>query len=165
MLAITELREADIVDVATAFAVLNKSERQYRRYFAEQRDGKRQVLLARSDDEVCGYLTIVWTPDYAPFRDAAIPEIQDFNVVPRFRRRAIGTQLMDEAEKRIRQRSPTAGIGVGLFHDYGAAQRLYVLRGYVPDGRGITSHGSRLNWGDAAKADDDLVLWLTKPLS
>ena len=72
---------------------------------------------------------------------------------------------MDEAERLIAERSRICGIGVGLHHDYGAAQRLYALRGYVPDARGITSHGRRVNWGDEAKVDDDLVLWLTKPLS
>ena len=33
-------------------------------------------------------------------------------------------------------RSPLAGIGFGLYADYGAAQRLYVKCGYLPDGRG-----------------------------
>jgi ribosomal protein S18 acetylase RimI-like enzyme len=165
MLTIAGLREADVVDLASAFAVLNKSERQYRRYFEEQRSGVRLVLVARCYGDISGYLTIVWRSDYAPFRDAAIPEIQDFNVLPEFRRRAIGSRLMDEAENIIAERSRVAGIGVGLFHDYGAAQRLYVRRGYVPDARGITAHGRRLNWGDEAKMDDDLILWLTKTLS
>lgn len=46
----------------------------------------------------------------------------------------------------------------------GAVQRLYVLRGYVPDARGVTAHGLRMNWGDDVKIDDDLVLWLTRTL-
>ena len=165
MLTITELREGDIVDVAEAFAVLNKSEQQYRRYFAQHAALSRFVLVARSDAAIAGYVTIMWQSDYRPFREAGIPEIQDFNVLPDFRRHGIGSQLMDEAERLIATRSRVCGIGVGLHHDYGAAQRLYALRGYVPDARGITSHGRRVNWGDEAKIDDDLVLWLTKPLS
>ena len=165
MLTITELREGDIVDIAKAFAALNKSEQQYRRYFAEQQERARLVLVARSDAAIAGYVTVVWHSDYAPFREAGIPEIQDFNVLPDFRRLRIGSQLMDKAERLIAARSRVCGIGVGLHHDYGAAQRLYALRGYVPDARGITSHGRRVNWGDEAKIDDDLVLWLTKPLS
>jgi ribosomal protein S18 acetylase RimI-like enzyme len=102
---------------------------------------------------------------HPPFRDAGVPEIQDFNVLPAFRRRAIGTKLMDEAERLILERSFVIGIGVGLHHDYGAAQRLYVKRGYVPDALGITSHGRRVNWGEKAKIDDDLVLWFTKTVS
>lgn len=91
-----------------------------------------------------------------------MPEIQDFNVLPEHRRRGIGSRLMDEAERVAFARSPIVGIGFALHHDYGAAQRLYVLRGYVPDARGITSHGVRLNGGDEVKVDDDLVLYLTK---
>jgi GNAT superfamily N-acetyltransferase len=165
MLTITELRETDIVDIAKAFAVLNKSEQQYRRYFAEHAALSRFVLVARSDAAIAGYVTIMWQSGYPPFREAGIPEIQDFNVLPDFRRQGIGSQLMNEAERLIAKRSRGCGIGVGLHHDYGAAQRLYALRGYVPDARGITSHGRRVNWGDEAKVDDDLVLWLTKPLS
>ena len=36
----------------------------------------------------------------------------------------------------------TVAIGVGMHAGYNAAQRLYVLRGYVPDGRGLT-YGDR----------------------
>jgi GNAT superfamily N-acetyltransferase len=165
MESITALRETDIGEIARAFAVLNKSESQYRRYFAEQQEETRLVLLARSGEAVSGYVTIMWQSDYAPFREAAIPEIQDFNVLPDFRRRRVGSRLMDEAERLIAERSSVIGIGVGLHSDYGAAQRLYVLRGYVPDARGITSHGQRMNWGDEVRIDDDLVLWLTKTLS
>lgn len=33
--------------------------------------------------------------------------------------------------------SDTIGIGFGLYADYGTAQRMYIKRGFVPDGRGI----------------------------
>jgi hypothetical protein len=71
---------------------------------------------------------------------------------------------MDEAEKLVMVRSRIAGIGVGFDPDYGAAQRLYVLRGYVPDANGGISHGTRVKWGDSVTVDDDLVLYLTKTL-
>jgi ribosomal protein S18 acetylase RimI-like enzyme len=61
-------------------------------------------------------------------------------VLPRYRRQAIGTKLMDEAERLILERSPIIGIGVGLDSDCGAAQRLYVKRGYP---RGARHHLSR----------------------
>ena len=70
-------------------------------------------------------------------RTESIPEIQDLNVRPRIptaRHRLAA--LLDEAEQLIGARSPLAGIGFGLYADYGAAQRLYVKRGYVPDGHG-----------------------------
>jgi hypothetical protein len=53
---------------------------------------------------------------------------------------------------------------VGLSSDYGAAQRLYVRRGYIPDGRGIIYRGRTVNFGEAVTADDDLVLCFTREL-
>jgi GNAT superfamily N-acetyltransferase len=167
MLSISPLQVGDIAEIAGAFAVLgwNKPAAQYERYLVEQSAHARDCLVARDDGKFCGYVTIVWRSNYPPFRDASIPEIQDFNVLPHFRRHGVGSRLMDEAERIAFARSTIVGIGFGLHHDYGAAQRLYVQRGYVPDGRGITSHGVRVNWGDAVKIDDDLVLYLTKAKS
>ena len=165
MLAITPLQASDLAEITAAVVALGgyKPRTQYERYLAEQDAGIRTCLVARSETSIVGYVTINWRPEYAPFRDEKIPEIQDFNVLPAWRRRGIGTRLMDEAERIVfATRAPVVGIGFGLHHDYGAAQRLYVLRGYVPDGRGITSHGRRANWGDAVKIDDDLVLYLCK---
>jgi ribosomal protein S18 acetylase RimI-like enzyme len=88
----------------------------------------------------------------------------DFNVLPKFRRMGIGTHLIDTVEAEIAKTGPVAGIGVGLTPDYGAAQRLYVLRGYVPDGNGLTYQSHPVRHGQAIKADDNLVLYLTKEL-
>lgn len=167
MLALDSLKADDIATIAGAFAALgwNKPVSQYERYLKEQRAGTRDTIVASESEVFCGYVTINWQPDYPPFRDSGIPEIQDFNVLPDFRRRGIGTRLMDEAERRAFARARIVGIGVGLHHDYGAAQRLYVLRGYVPDARGLMSHGRRVDWGDDVKADDDLVLYLEKERS
>jgi ribosomal protein S18 acetylase RimI-like enzyme len=168
MLSLAPLQSADLDDIVAAFAALGwggKDRTQYERYLREQSECVRPVVIARWDGVFAGYVTVLWRSPYEPFAAANIPEIQDFNVLPAFRRRRIGSALMDEAERLIAARSNVVGIGVGLHHDYGAAQRLYVLRGYLPDARGITSHGARMNWGDSAKIDDDLVLWLTRTLS
>jgi hypothetical protein len=69
---------------------------------------------------------------------------------------------MDEAEKRIFERAETVGLGVGLYADYGNAQRLYVLRGYIPDGRGLTHQNQPVKPGNDVFVDDDLVLYFTK---
>ena len=58
----------------------------------------------------------------------------------------------------------TIGLGVGLYADYGAAQRLYVRLGYQPDGRGITYHEKLVVPDQLVRVDDDLILWLTKRL-
>ncbi|HJQ28955.1 MAG TPA: hypothetical protein VJ827_06415 [Rubrobacter sp.] len=48
--------------------------------------------------------------------------------------------------------------------DYGAAQRLYVLRGYVPDGMGLALDGRPVRRGDRITIDDRLVLYMTRVL-
>jgi ribosomal protein S18 acetylase RimI-like enzyme len=108
---------------------------------------------------------VLWRSGYAPFAAENIPEVADFNVLPEWRRRGFGKALMDDAERRIAEKSPVAGIGVGMTADYGAAQRLYVKRGYIPDGRGLTYDGNVLAHGESTLNDDSLVLYFTKALS
>ena len=160
------LEAQDIPLIADAFAELgwNKPTSQYERYFEEQQRDERTVLVAFQQEAFCGYLTICWTSHYPPFNAQDIPEITDFNVLPALRRQGIGSRLLDEAESRIAQRSPIAGIGVGLYADYGAAQRLYVKRGYVPDGQGLVYHDRHIHRGEQVVVDDDLVLYFTKIL-
>lgn len=122
------------------------------------------MLVAWRGDEFAGHVSILWRSYYAPFRDADIPEINDFSVPRHLRRQGIGSRLLDEAERRIAERSPLAGIGVGLTPDYGAAQRMYVKRGDIPDGRGVTSHGRQIRWGATVVVDDELALYFTKRL-
>ena len=140
----------------------NKPAAQYERYLREQEAGERLTLVARWDQVFVGYVNVVWCSTYPPFAHDAIPEISDFNVLPEWRRRGIGSALMDEAERVAAERSLVVGIGVGMTADYGAAQQLYAQRGYVPDGRGLTYGGRVLAYGETATVDDSLVLYLTR---
>ena len=164
MFEITPLTPADPPLIAAAFTAIgwDKPQAQFERYLDEQTADSRPVLVARLDGAFAGYVTVVWETGYAPFREAGIPEIQDFNVLPQYRRRGIGTALMDAAEALIAQRSPLAGIGVGLYPDYGPAQRLYVLRGYVPDGRGVAWNQVQVIPGQTVPVDDELALYFTR---
>ena len=93
-------------DVAAAFAALgwHKPASQYIRYLAEQRAGQRTVIIAHQEDRFVGYVTIAWSSSYPPFREASIPEVADFNVLPDARRQGIGTASMDAAEAHVRHR-------------------------------------------------------------
>ncbi len=163
---IRQLEIQDTPEIATAFEQLgwNKPASQYERYLLEQELGTRNVYVAFVEARFAGYLTICWSSSYEPFQSDGIPEIVDFNVLPEFRRQGVGTQLMDTAEHVISVFSPYAGIGVGMTPDYGAAQRLYALRGYVPDGRGLHYRGRPIKYGEGITVNDDLVFYLMKKL-
>jgi GNAT superfamily N-acetyltransferase len=165
-LRVRPLCESDAEVIASAFAGIgwDKLASRYRRYVREQERGERTGLAAFVRGEFAGYLTVSWRPAYRPFRLEGVPEIQDLNVLPRFRKRGVATRLMDDAEALIAARSSVAGVGVGLTADYGAAQRMYAKRGYVPDGNGLVASLEQVRYGQRLVADDDLVLYLTKPL-
>ena len=165
-LTIRLLEANDIPGIVQAFEELgwHKPASQYERYLMEQAIEQRDVYVAFVDAEFAGYLTICWRSVYEPFQEKHIPEIVDFNVLPKFRRMGIGTQLMDKAESEISKVSVLAGIGVGLDPDYGAAQRLYILRGYVPDGLGLHWKDHHVQHGERVIVDDELALYFTKEL-
>lgn len=143
-------------------------------YFEElclQQDAGLLVLLvAEMGSEIyAGHLRVSWESNYAPFREAGIPEIQDLYVAPRYRRRGIATQLLDEAEgliaSRVSGQQPAlAGIGVGLHEGFGPAQRLYAQRGYVPDGRGAVYGDAPIHKGQILPFNDEAAIYLTKRL-
>lgn len=82
----------------------------------------------------------------------------------KYRRNGIGSKLMDVAEQIAAEYADTVCLGVGVSCGYGSAQRMYVKRGYIPDGSGAW-------YGDAVCPqyagccnDDDLVLFMSKEL-
>jgi GNAT superfamily N-acetyltransferase len=163
---IRNLKKEDCQIISDAFREQNwdKPLEQYLKYFNEQKTGIREVFVAEYKNEFAGYVTIIWQSHYPPFGEEGIPEIVDFNVIKKFQRKGIGTKLMGVAEDSIAKKSDVAGIGVGLYSDYGNAQRLYVKRGYIPDGRGIFQDREFLRYGDNATVDDSLALYFTKNL-
>jgi GNAT superfamily N-acetyltransferase len=165
-LVIRLFEDTDIPGIVQAFQQIgwNKPASQYERYLIEQKLGLRDVYLACVKEQFAGYLTICWISHYATFHRRNIPEIVDFNVLPSFRRQGIGTELMNKAEREIAKISPLAGIGVGMTSDYGAAQRLYALRGYVPDGLGLYYKDHHVRNDENIVINDDLALYLTKEL-
>ena len=157
----------DVTAICSAFQSQgwdSKTPALYEKYLALQASGERDIIIAAYNQEFAGYLTIIWKPDYPLFQQKGIPEIGDFNVLQKYQRRGIGTALMDEAERRIKVVSQYAGIGFGVYKDYGKAQILYINRGYIPDGNGIVKDGRSLPYGEAVTIDDDLVFYLTKRL-
>jgi GNAT superfamily N-acetyltransferase len=134
-------------------------------YAQEQKAGVREPLLCVEDGQVVGYVTLLWRSHYPPFAQAKIPEISDMVTAQAWRRRGLGEAMIGACEARARAAGhPVMGIGVGLYADYGAAQRLYARLGYRPDGRGVWYGAEPAVPGQSYRLDDDLVLFLTKQL-
>lgn len=131
------------------------------RYFKEQESGEREVLVAEVEGAVAGYITILPCAKQGPFAGMA-PELSDFNVFEAFQNQGIGNLLLEEAEKRVKLISNKVTLGVGLHLGYGPAQRLYIKRGYIPDGSGVWYRNQPLEMNDTIQNNDDLVLYLSK---
>ena len=97
------LEEGDPSRIATAFENIgwNKPAGQYRRCLQEQVAGTRTCFVATVDGPFAGYVTVNWRPTYVGFADLNIPEIQDLNVLPIFRRKGIASRLLDRAETEV----------------------------------------------------------------
>ena len=68
-----------------------------------------------------------------------IPQINDVWGYEENRNKGIATALIAHLEQLAKQEGyHIIGIGVGLYRDYGTAQRLYFRLGYKPDGEGLT---------------------------
>lgn len=136
-----------------------------RRYLAEHLDPDGMSLIATSGSDAVGYVAIIWESAYAGFRSRGIPLVHQIAVSKPWRQRGVATALMDAAEQQAVDRGiTTLGITVGLFDEYGPAQRMYARRGYVPDGRGACQGQHPLGEGTQVRLDHDIIIWLTKEL-
>lgn len=132
--------------------------------------GKRLTLIAFEVKDggcidVAGWGNLIFESQYGLFRENGIPEINDLYVFDGYRNRGIGGKLLGRLEEEARGLDfRRIGLGVGLYADYGAAQRLYVRGGYVPDGKGIHYDYRPVEPGAEVRADDDLLIFLVKEL-
>lgn len=153
-----------LYDVAAGMGA-SKAAHYFEESLERQKCGERNVFLAFWGKDLAGYGMLSWAPKYGFYRAHGIPEIQDLNVLPAFRGRGIASALIAHCEKLARDKGcEYMGIGVGLTPSYGAAQKLYVRLGYVPDGYGVTYDRKTLQHGEFRPIDDDLSLMFVKPL-
>ena len=131
----------------------------------DQAEGKCISLTALYEGHPAGYVNVYKKGLGGAFSGKGLPEIVDFGVLEKYRRRGIGSRLMDAAEQIAGQYADTVWLGVGLHSGYGSAQRMYVRRGYVPDGTGVWYRGRPCaQYETGIENDDDLQLFLSKKL-
>jgi GNAT superfamily N-acetyltransferase len=168
-LNIRGLHEADIPKIAQTFCfpwtTLQESTEKWSRYFTEQQAKDRTAIIMEKEGRIIGYASLLRNSAYPFFKNESIPEINDVWIAEDKRRQGFGTMLLNHLEAMaIKEGYKKIGLGVGLYPDYGQAQKLYFSLGYEPDGKGITYKGAYVTPGVAYPVDDDLLLWLIKAL-
>jgi GNAT superfamily N-acetyltransferase len=142
-----------------------RDSKRWNRYLAEQSQGLREVLLAETGEAIVAYGSLAWVSQNPFFRKAGIPEVQDLVVAEGYRKAGLGTRIIRALEESARIGGHLqVGIGVGLYRDYGTAQRLYSRLGYILDGTGVSYKNVSVEPGSQVNVDDDLVIWMLRDL-
>lgn len=158
---------ADIKVLAIGFTEqgYHKPEEQFINYYKEQENNEKKVIVAEVNGNTAGYVTLIPFAAAGPFSGKKLPEIVDFNVLIKYQKKGIGNRIMDIAEQLAKELSDRVTLAVGMHSGYGTAQRMYVKRGYIPDGSGVWYKDRQLEPYTACENDDDLILYLVKDLS
>lgn len=136
----------------------------YRMRIAHMAEGKSFAWVAEYAGKVAGYNNLYLAAKNGPFAGKGIPEVVDLGVFERFRNHGIGQALMETAEEKAKELAAEVCIGVGLHSGYGSAQRMYVKRGYVPDGSGVWFQDKVCPEYGPCMNNDSLILYLSKKL-
>ena len=137
----------------------------YENYLSEQEAGTRLVFIPEYEGKVSGICTLVLKPSEGPWVGNGWPEIVDLCVFFDRHKLGIGNKLLDVAEQEAAKLADHVYLAVGVHSGYGAAQRIYVKRGYVPDGSGVWYKGKQLEQYAPCVNDDDLLLFMSKEVN
>ncbi|HEY1096747.1 MAG TPA: GNAT family N-acetyltransferase [Alphaproteobacteria bacterium] len=156
----------DFDELYTSFekADWKKPDGQFERYLNECHAGERYVWVVHVDGKIAGYGCLLPKSTFKKFHEKSVPEISDLNILPDYRGKGLATLLMDMAETKAKEFGNDIGLGVGLHPGYGAAQILYVKRGYIPLGDGLYYGPKQVEENEQVTADNDLVMYLQKKL-
>jgi len=163
---IRDLEHAD-AQIITDEEVAQGWHQSVEKYLSRLRDrdsGRCISLVAEYRGNVAGYVNLYPKVIAGPFLGLGYPEIVDFGVFVKYRRKGIGNRLMDAVEKIAENYADTVTLSVGLHNGYGSAHRIYVKRGYLPDGTGAWYGKENLPQYEKCCNDDDLVLYFSKKL-
>ncbi|SRR5699024_92726 len=165
-LVIRSMVKDDIEKIVDGFAAQHWSKRieMFEDYYMRQLKKEHQVFVALLNEEVAGFVLLTPKAIAGPFAQMDIPEIVDLNVFKKYQHQGIGNALMDVAERAACEFASIVCLAIGLHASFGAAQRLYVKRGYIPDGSGVWYRGLPLDQYAQCINDDDLMLHLSKSL-
>lgn len=166
---IRSIQEEDLDNLIKTFCFpwssVQATHAKWTRYYAEHQKLTRTVFLLVKQGQIIGYASLLRLPEYPDFKNADIPEINDVWVSEEWRNKGYGKKLLLYLEDVARRENyKQIGVGVGLYQDYGTAQKLYFKLGYAPNGKGVTYKTVPVTPGKEYPVDDDLILWMTKSL-
>lgn len=142
----------------------DQTREKYDKRIADHAAHKSISMVAEYEGNTAGYINVYPNAPWGPFGGSGWCEIVDFGVLEKYRRRGIGSALMDCAEKIAGAFADTVYLAVGLHEGYGSAQRMYCRRGYIPDGSGVWYHNAPAEAYGQVCNDDELNLYFTKRL-
>lgn len=164
------MQQDDIADLQNFYISLGKTNPDitpdyFDKLWIRQKKGASDIYLAVQGDDIIAYGVLNWQPKYGLYQKLGIPEIQDLNVSRDHRQKGIATAIIEHCEKVAKSKGcDQMGISFGLDASFGAAQRLYIKLGYIPDGQGVTYDRQYVLSGESKPIDDDLCLMLVKDL-
>lgn len=122
------------------------------------------ALIALYHGKVAGYVFLYYKCRWGGLANCNIPGVVDLIVFEEYRQKGIATNLMDVAEDIAKKHSNKVYLDVCLSSEYGPAQRLYIKRGYIPDGKGVYYEEKVCETDAICKNNDELTLCLVKEL-
>lgn len=153
------------VDHCPPWSTTEQTIKRWNKYLEQQQENLRTVGIVEQENDILGYGSLLLCSEYPYFLENQIPEINDVWIYEQHRGKGYGTNLIAWLENLAREKGYNEiGIGVGLYKDYGPAQKLYYKLGYVPDGNGVTYKYQPTTPGESYILDDELILWLKKSL-
>lgn len=140
------------------------NKRYYKRQLINQDKQECSALVAEYKGNIAGYVFLYYKCKWGGMANCNVPGIVDLMVFEQYRNKGVATVLMDFAEKIASGYGEKVYLDVCLNSEYGPAQRLYVKRGYMPDGNGVYYKEKVCETDAIVKNDDELTLCLVKGL-
>ena len=135
-----------------------------KRQLENQEKQECMALLALYTGSVAGYVFLYYQCRWGGLAGRGIPGVADLIVFEKYRQKKIATVLMDVAEAAAKQYNDKIYLDVCLNSSYGPAQRFYIKRGYIPDGKGVYYKEKVCETDAVCRNDDELTLCLVKQL-
>lgn len=171
-IAIRLMQANDICNISIAEDDSSGSSKDYfEQQLNWQKDGESFALLAFFDGQIAGCVFLFQKCRWGGLRNLGLPSIVDLYVMERYRKSGVGTALLYVAEDMAAQYNDKIYLNVPINSAHGAAQKLYMKRGYVPDGSGLyhdpdgNGHCEVCPVNAMCMNDDNLTLCLVKALS